>query len=100
MDSRRWFSCSLLALTPLRHPIRGAGSTEPGRLALIWLKSEEQSSTRLGGIWTQDLGDKRHAHQIGKARGLHLGHQIGPVDFDRARTDTQVERNLLVGPPG
>ena len=30
---------------------------------------------------------------------LHLGHEIGPVDLDRARADAEIEGDLLVGLP-
>jgi hypothetical protein len=48
----------------------------------------------------QEPGDQGHAHEIGKARCLHFGHEIGPVDFNGARADAEIEGNLLVGMAG
>ncbi len=41
--------------------------------------------------------DESHTHQIRQARRVHLGHDIGPVNLDRARTDAQVVCDDLVG---
>ena len=41
-----------------------------------------------------------HAHEIGQARSLHLGHEVGPVDLDRSWADPEIIRNLLVGMSG
>ena len=45
----------------------------------------------------QKPGDQRHAHEVGQACSLHLGHQVGPVDLDRARADAEIEGDDLVG---
>jgi hypothetical protein len=31
----------------------------------------------------QEPGNQRHADELRQARGLHLGHQVGAVDFSR-----------------
>src|SRR5262249_20755732 len=69
---------------------------------LTWLKrwlgrpgSGRDGARAWSGI--QDVGNQCHAHQIGQARGLHLGHQVGAVDLDRAWADPEVESDLLVG---
>src|SRR5262249_32785638 len=52
------------------------------------------------GLRSQNSGDQGHPHEIGQARGLHLGHQVGAVDLDRARADSEVECDLFVGKTG
>jgi hypothetical protein len=44
--------------------------------------------------------DQGHAHQVRETRGLHLGHDVCPVDLDRARADSEFVRNRLVGVTG
>src|SRR5258705_363162 len=80
--------------------------------ALMWLKwarggwvrndinPKTSGSNPLGrvrvGFRAQNPRKQGHSHQAGQARSLHLGHQVGAVNLDCARADSEVERNLLV----
>lgn len=44
--------------------------------------------------------DQGHADELGEALGLHLGHDVGAVNFNRAWADPEIEGNDLVGLPG
>jgi hypothetical protein len=52
------------------------------------------------GAEFEHAGDQGHANEIGEARCLHFGHEIGAIDFNRARADAEIEGNLLVGMAG
>jgi len=43
------------------------------------------------------MRDQRHAHEIGQARCLHLGHEARTIILDGSRTDAEIIGNLLVG---
>jgi hypothetical protein len=42
-------------------------------------------------------GDQHRAHELGEIRGPHLDHDIGSVDLDRSRANSEVMSNCLVG---
>lgn len=46
------------------------------------------------------FSDQGHAHQVRKAAGAHLAHDVGAMDFDRAWTDPEIIGNRFVWQPG
>ena len=53
-------------------------------------------STLAFDVTVEKAGSHRHAHQVRKTIGRHLGHKIGAVDLNGTGTDPKIERDDLI----
>ena len=68
--------------------VSGHAAASPGQCwiaaGILWRPPRSAWLDRNGS----ETGEQRHADKFGKAAGGGLGHDMGPVDFNRARADS------------
>ena len=66
-------------------------------VALTYLKFRRRGRGSVSSSRVQHARQQRHSNEFGQAASVHLRHDMGAVDFDSSRADTQIECNNLVG---